>query len=175
MTGEPTLQDAVNAWSNDPDNDDQMIEFVGEYGVYDSEPLTCHEVGVDTGDDIWIYVGDSISDAALNRVTEFVREHQPRIKQCYANAAELFQYDNRFQYIEGVTANVETGSVHNHAWNNVNGTPVDVTRQSYERYGILIPPTVLMEAISLMQAENQWSVIQNPIIPDELRPPYCEH
>jgi|AntRauTorcE11898_2_1112593.scaffolds.fasta_scaffold11824_4 hypothetical protein len=172
MTAETTLEEAVNSWGAEPDNDDRVIELVKRHGVYDAEPLAHHSVPIPKTESMRVYTPGDVPEEVLETLAAFVREYRPSAMECYANAAELARFDSRFQYIEGVTANAETGSVHNHAWNVINGTPVDVTRYSDERYGVHIPNAVLREALPTLESANQWNILENEAVPTKLRPPY---
>lgn len=167
MTSEPTLEEAICEWAAEPDDDDRTVALVAEHGEYDADELDCFEVDCN-GETRYYHAHRDLPDDVHHTVKQFVREYDPGAKQCFANAAELCRFDERFDYVEGVTASEETSRVHDHAWNEVGGLPVDVTRGSAERFGVQIDNDDARAALPAMERENRWDVLENPHVPDEM-------
>lgn len=172
MSTKETLADAVDFWAKQEDTNDQLVQIVSEFGDYDSQSLECHTVRSSDQPEMRFYTGDEINQEAIQVVEEFMREYQPPSKFCYDNAVALNRFDSRFGLVEGVTASRETSTVHDHAWNTLNGLPIDVTRNSCERYGVRIPNHILQDAIPVLEGTNNWSLLTNPSLDSSLLPPY---
>lgn len=173
---DPTLKDAVDSWASEDDNTDRLIELVSEFGEYDRTPLSRHELAVESVDTnpgaCEVFVPPEFPETLFPVLESFVEEYSPMPKACFANAAELARFDDRFDVVEGVTASEETGNVHDHAWNYFDGVAVDVTRPSAERYGVRIPNSVVRDVLPVLENENQWNILTNNAVPSNNMPPY---
>jgi len=171
MDDTPTLKDAVDSWAGEVDNGDKTISLVGEHGEYDNQQLTEHTTTVD-GRTYYFHASGELSKSQLNAVKDFIHSYRPNPKECFANSVELALFDERFEYIEGVTANDESGTVHDHAWNKVDDIILDVTRSSSERYGVTIPNHIVREFSEVMISKNRWDILENPTLKTTLSLPY---
>jgi len=160
MSDDPTLEGAVDFWAAEPDNTDEMIARVSKHGYYDNTSFKCFEVECG-GETRYFHAPTNLSAEHRHRIEEFMCDYNPRVKECFANAVELCRFDERFDYVEGVTT-TEEKTAYDHAWNEVDGVPIDVTRSTQERYGICISNESIRDVVSVLEDNNQWNVIENP-------------
>lgn len=87
-----------------------------------------------------ITVSANITQDERSLIEEAIRVTQPREKECFSNALELWQYDNRFKYAEGYASkSPRPDIVVEHAWSMLDEEKiVDPTADFEYYYGVVI-------------------------------------
>ena len=85
-------------------------------------------------------VSADITQDERSLIEEAIRVTQPREKECFSNALELWQYDNRFKYAEGYASkSPRPDIVVEHAWSMLDEEKiVDPTADFEYYYGVVI-------------------------------------
>lgn len=88
-----------------------------------------------------IVVSNNVATDDRDLIADGIRATDPAEKSCFANALGMWQYDDRFTYVEGfaVMADLDVGGIE-HAWCLLDGKHlVDPTTASFDSYhGVVI-------------------------------------
>ena len=104
---------------------------------------------------------ESFSEKELKRIRTAVQAVQPAKKACYSNSFQLWAYDSRFSYCEGVATVERLDFTCPHAWNMWSGRVIDVTNHFDSYYGIQFEDETTRSYFSLCLEENVWGILKN--------------
>jgi hypothetical protein len=94
-----------------------------------------------------VTISEDITQDELSLIEEAVQVTQPEAKECFSNALELWQYDQRFEYAEGYASGpLDPEFIVEHAWSMLDGEKiVDPTAEFEHYYGVGISSEQILE------------------------------
>jgi hypothetical protein len=94
-----------------------------------------------------VTVSEDITQDELSLIEEAVQLIQPENGECFSNALELWQYNQRFNYAEGYASDsLAPYFDREHAWSMLDGEKiVDPTTEFEHYYGVVISSEQILE------------------------------
>lgn len=123
-------------------NTSPVHRYVADHGQaitsdIDRVSIAGHQVGL----------SEEITQPERSLIRETIRATEPSMKECFANALKMWEYDRRFKYAEGfaVPSGI-TNEVIEHAWCMLDGTKIiDFTPEFDHHYGVVITSDSVLE------------------------------
>lgn len=94
-----------------------------------------------------VTISENVTQDELSLIEEAVQLIQPENGECFSNALELWQYDQRFKYAEGYASDrLDPDFDREHAWSMLDGEKiVDPTAEFEHYYGVIIASKQILE------------------------------
>ena len=94
-----------------------------------------------------IRLSEEITQAERSLIRDAIQATEPRVKECFANALSMWEYDSRFKYSEGFAVPSDiTDEALKHAWCMLDGTKiVDFTPEFDHHYGVVLTSDTILE------------------------------
>lgn len=118
-------------------------EFVADHG----QPVENSEIDHTTVAGHTIAVSTELTADERDLVATAIQAVQPAAKECFANAIEMWQHDDRFKYAEGfgVDTSLDVGGIE-HAWSMLdNEKLVDATVAFDHYHGVVFDDSIILQ------------------------------
>ena len=94
-----------------------------------------------------ITLSEEITQAERSLIRDAIQATEPSMKECFANALSMWEYDSRFKYSEGFAIPSDiTDEAIEHAWCMLDGSKiVDFTPEFGHYYGVIFSSDTILE------------------------------